>query len=126
MFSSNLKDRKVLREMRRLQLFMLPAALAIFGLIGGLYLLRLNTFDRAVATIETVWDQHSRNEKQIVTFAMLTFTRMAPDGQSHQCRHAFRIGLPSENYRVGEKLEIIPATGTCQRADILGRIDRAR
>jgi hypothetical protein len=128
MFSSSIKDPKVLGQLRRLRLVMFFAAIILFSVIGAIYLIRLQTFDRAVATIETVWDEHQygNGEKHLMTFAMLTFTRVSADGQSHDCRHPLRIGRPSDKFQAGEKLEIIPATGTCQRADILGRIDRAR
>ncbi|WP_324184745.1 hypothetical protein [Endobacterium cereale] len=110
-------------QMRRLQAIGLLAALVIFGLIGGLYLWRLQSFDRTVATIEAVWDeaQYGEGERHVFTFGLLSFTRIAADGQSHACRHPFRIGRPSEKFRVGEKLEIIPATGSCQRVDVIGR-----
>lgn len=128
MFSSSIKDPKILGQLRRLRLVSFLAAVALFCMMGAIYLIRLNTFDRAVATIETVWDayQYGSGEKHLMTFAMLTFTRVSADGQSHECRHPFRVGRPSDKFQAGEKLEIIPATGSCQRADILGRIDETR
>lgn len=119
------RDSAVLAQMRKLQAIGFLAALVIFGLLGGLYLWRLHSFDRTIATIEAVWDaeQYGHGEKYTYTFGLLSFNRIAPDGQSHACRHPFRIGRPSEKFRVGDKLEIIPATGSCERVDVIGRAE---
>ena len=117
------KDPVVLGQLRRLNIVLPLIGIVVLGLAGAIYMWRLNTFERTIATIEAVWDaeQYGHGKKYTFTFGLLSFTRIAPDGQSHACRHPFRIGRPSEKYQIGEKLEIIPATGSCQRVDIVGR-----
>jgi len=117
------KDPVVLGQLRRLNIVMPLVGIVLFGLVGAVYMWRLHSFERTIATIEAVWDaeQYGHGEKYTFTFGLLSFTRVAPDGQNHACRHPFRIGRPYDQFRVGEKLEIIPATGTCQRVDVIGR-----
>lgn len=117
------KDPVVLRQVRRLNIVLLLVGIVLLGLVGAAYIWRLHSFDRTVATIDAVWDaeQYGHGEKYTFTFGLLSFSRVAPDGESHVCRHTFRIGRPYDRFRVGEKLEIIPATGSCERADIIGR-----
>lgn len=117
------KDPAVLGQLRRLKIILTLFGIALLGLAGAVYLWRLNTFDRTIATIEAVWDaeQYGHGEKYTYTFGLLSFTRVGSDGESHTCRQPFRIGRPDDQFRVGEKLEIIPATGSCQRVDVIGR-----
>ncbi|WP_037075096.1 hypothetical protein [Rhizobium mesoamericanum] len=105
---------------------------ASFPLIGlviciailGLYLWRLHHFEHSVATIEAVWEEEvSRRGVTIITMAELSFSRTTPTGDSIGCRYKFEIGTPRDGFKVGDKLDIVPATGTCQRADIIGRSD---
>lgn len=121
------KDPIIREQLRRLNIVLPLVGIVIFAVIGALYFWRLYSFDKTIATIEVVWDeeQYGKSEKYTFTFAQLSFTRIASDGQSHSCRHAFRIGKPHDLFQVGDKLEIIPASGTCQRADIIGRADRS-
>ncbi|WP_370677114.1 hypothetical protein [Pleomorphomonas sp. PLEO] len=97
-------------------------ALVVFAMAGGLYLWRLRHFPHTVATIEAVWEKEvHRKEKTIVTMADLSFTRTSPTGEAISCRYSFEIGTPRDGFQVGDKLEIVPATGTCQRVNIIGR-----
>lgn len=97
--------------------------LIFFAMVGGLYLWRLHHFPHAVATIESVWnaETHGRNGTTVITMAELTFARTSPKGETIPCKYTFRIGKPDDGFKVGDKLEVVPATGTCQRADIIGR-----
>lgn len=106
-----------------LHILALLIPLALYAVIGGLYLWRLHHFPHAVATIEAVWDVEirTRNGPTLITMAELTFTRTTRSGEAIPCRYSFEIGKPADGFQAGEKLEIVPATGTCQRANILGR-----
>lgn len=90
--------------------------------ILGLYLWRLQHFERTVATIKAVGEEdvHRRGVKT-VTMAELFFSKSTPSGEAVECRHAFEIGTPRDGFNVGDRLDIVPATGTCQRADIIGK-----
>ena len=102
------------------------AAFLMFGAMGGLYLWRVHHFEHTVATVENVWDQAvSRRGQTVVTMAELSFTRYSPAGEEIACRHSFEIGTPRDGFKVGDRLKVVPATGTCQRVDILGRIEAA-
>jgi len=97
--------------------------LVFFALAGSIYRWRLHHFPHAVATIEAVWDVESRHRGRtsIITMAELSFTRTSPKGEAIPCRYTARIGKPQDGFNVGDTLEIVPATGTCQRADIIGK-----
>lgn len=96
-----------------------------YGMLYGLQAWRLSTFDRTIATVVAVHDEKrpSRGTPRYVTVGELTFTRVDKQGRTFDCRHAFDIGSPADGYAPGDLIEIIPATGTCQRADIIGRPD---
>lgn len=118
-------DPKVTRELAVMKIVFLFVGLVIFLAILGLYLWRLHHFERSVATIEAVWDEEvNRRGTTIITMAELSFSRTAPNGASITCRYHFEIGTPFDDFKVGDKLDIVPATGTCQRADIIGRNEK--
>ena len=93
------------------------------GLFAGLYVWRVSTFDRTTATILSVRieERRSRGGPIYVALGELSFTRIDKQGRSFDCRHEFEIGEEADGFVAGDKLEIIPATGTCQRVDVLGR-----
>ena len=111
------------REQLRIYLYLAPAVIVAFAALAGFYGWRLATFPRTTATIERLWEveRTTRRGTWIATFAELSFTRTTPDGRRIDCRHEFEIGRPRDGYRVGDTLTIIPAKGTCQRVDIIGR-----
>lgn len=102
------------------------AFILIAAVVGfGAYWWRLTYFDRAVATIEDVWivEKKAKSKPVFLAFAELTFTRVTPQGEAVDCRQVFHVGYASDNLKVGDKLLIVPARGTCQRINNLGRID---
>ncbi|ACS54942.1 hypothetical protein Rleg_0638 [Rhizobium leguminosarum bv. trifolii WSM1325] len=113
---------KVTRELAVMRVVFPLVGLLICIAILGFYLWRLHHFERTVATIEAVWEEevHRRGVK-IVTMAELSFSRTTPTGESIVCRYNFEIGTPHDDFNIGDKLDIVPATGTCQRADIIGK-----
>jgi len=116
-------DAKVSRELAAMQIVFPLAGLALLMAIIGLYLWRLQHFERSVATIDAVWDTEvNRRGTTIITMAQLSFSRTAPSGELIACSHQFEIGTPLDGFKVGDQITIVPATGTCQRADIIGRI----
>lgn len=119
----NRYDATVTRELFVMKIVFLLIGSVILMAILGFYLWRLQHFERSVATVEAVWDKEvNRRGTQIVTMAELSFLRTAPSGESIACRHPFEIGTPLDGFKVGDQLTIVPATGTCQRADIIDRV----
>lgn len=119
-------DPKVTRELAVMRVVFPLVGLVICIAILGLYLWRLHSFERSVATIEAVWEEKvNRRGVKIITMAELSFSRTAPTGESLACRYNFEIGTPRDRFKVGDKLDIVPATGTCQRADIIGRSEQS-
>ena len=119
-------DPKVTREFAVMRVVFPLVGLVICIAILGLYLWRLHHFERSVATIEAVWEEEvNRRGVTIITMAELSFSRTAPTGESLACRYSFEIGTPRDGFKVGDKLDIVPATGTCQRADIIGRSEQS-
>lgn len=113
---------KVKRELAVLNVLLPLFGLVICSTVIGFYFWRLHHFERATATVEAVWYKEVlRRDERIVAMGELSFIRTASNGEIIQCRHSFEIGTPSDDFKIGDKLEIIPATGTCQRADIIGR-----
>lgn len=114
-------DPKVQRQLLMLNAIGLPIAAAILAGIWGLYFWRLHTFDRSIATIEALWEEEVyRRGKDIITMAELTYSNTATDGEDIECRNVFEIGRPLDGFSVGDRIEIVPATGTCQRIDVIG------
>lgn len=123
----NKYDAKVTRELVAMKIVFPLIGLVISTAILGLYLWRLQHFERSVATVEAVWNTEvGRRGTKIVTMAELSFSRKAPSGETIACRHQFEIGTPLDGFKVGDHLTIIPATGTCQRAYIIGRISASK
>lgn len=117
-------DAKVTRELAVIRIVFPLIGLAACSVIVGFYLWRLQHFVGSVATVEAVWDEEvHRRGTTVVTMADLSFSRTTPTGETLPCRFQFEIGTPRDGFKVGDKLDIIPATGTCQRADIIGRRD---
>lgn len=121
----NRYDAKVTRELAAMKIVFPVIGFVIFIAIHGLYLWRLQHFEQSVATIEAVWDKEvNRRGTTIVTMAELSFVRTAPSGETIACRHQFEIGTPLDGFKIGDHLDIVSATGTCQRAEIIGRTNR--
>ena len=106
---------------------MMKVVLTLSGLviciaILGHYQSRLHHFEWSIATIEAVWEREvNRRGLTIITMAELSFTRTGPNGESFPCTYQFEIGTPRDGFKVGDKLDIVPDSGGCQRADIIGR-----
>lgn len=114
-------DAKVTRQLAVMRVVFPLAGLVICMAILGLYLWRLHSFERTVATVEAVWEKEvNRRGVKIITMAELSFSGTAPTGETIACRYNFEIGTPRDGFKVGDKLDIVPAPGTCQRADIIG------
>jgi len=62
-----------------------------------------------------------RRGQIVATMAKLSFTRTSPTGETISCKYSFEVGTPQDSFQVGDKLEIGPATGTCERVNIIGR-----
>ena len=90
------------------------------GLFAGLYAWRVSTFDRTILSVR-IEERHVRGGPIYVALGALSFTRIDKQGRSFDCQHEFEIGSEADGFVAGDKLEIIPATGTCQRVDVLGR-----
>jgi hypothetical protein len=119
-----INDPRVTRELAVMSIVFPLVGLAICTAIFGLYLWRLHHFEHSVATIEAVWEEDVyRRGAETITMAELSFSRTALPGKTVACRHSFEIGTPRDAFAVGDKLDIVPATGTCQRADIIGRVE---
>jgi hypothetical protein len=58
---------------------------------------------------------------QVDAVGRVAFTR-THNGKSFDCEVTKRIGEPRDHFAVGDKLDLVPATGTCERVDIIGRI----
>ncbi len=115
----------------------LYGSIILFALLAyGLYSWRIRNFPHAVATITEVWEKQvrvsrgrsdllrdlvSEPEYRTVTMGRIRFTR-AQRGKTYDCAAAVQLGVPSDVFRAGEKLEVVPATGTCQRVDIVRRL----
>lgn len=115
-------DPKVVRQLATMWVAFPLIGLVICAAILGLYQWRLHHFEHSIATIEAVWEREvNRRGLTKITMAELSFTRTAPTGESFPCRYQFEIGTPRDGFKVGDKLDIVPDSGGCQRADIIGR-----
>lgn len=115
-------DPKVMRELAMMKVAFPLIGLAIFAAIIGLYQWRLHHFDHSIATIAAIWEREvNRRGLTKVTMAELSFIRTTPSGETFPCRYQFEIGTPRDGFKVGDKLDIVPDSGGCQRADIIGR-----
>jgi hypothetical protein len=121
-------DHNARRQLTLIKIISVLTASIFFVGAGGLYLWRLHYFPRVIATIESIEERMvpiPRNSQMLVTFAVLSFTRVSSAGASVKCAHPFEIGLPSDGFKVGDKLEIVPDSGGCSRIDIIGRAKSA-
>jgi hypothetical protein len=113
-------------------------SLAIFGVLAyGIWSWRVSSFPHVVATITEVWDEKIRYSGRgsliaesvfkveprykMVTFGRITFMRHK-NGTSHECERIVELGVPTDGYAVGQHLDVVPATGTCQRVDVIKRL----
>ena len=104
-------------------------------LVIGLREWRFRHFPHSVATIQEVWDQKIKRSRRgdfimdrfiepkydTFTFGRVAFER-TQKGKTYFCSQSVRLGQPKDKYAVGEKLDVVPATGTCDRVDVIGRI----
>lgn len=105
-------------------LFMMLAFMIGCGfLIGGLWSWRVSHFPHAVGTITALWEEtvHDDGAVRVYAIGKVAFTR-THNGKSFNCEVTKTIGEQREQYAVGDKLDVVPATGTCERVDIIGRI----
>lgn len=104
------------------------------GMVMGLKAWRVNNFAHSVATVTEVRDVKVRIGKhdwvtdlvfepryETITMGEIQFTR-THKGKSYDCTWWVELGSPSDKFKVGDRLDVVPATGTCQRVDIVGRI----
>lgn len=91
--------------------------------VGMLVNWRIAHFPHAVATITAVWDEEGSYEGHYKreTVGKITFTR-SHDGKSFNCEITTGLGQPEDHFAVGQKLDVVPATGTCERVNVAGRI----
>ena len=109
---------------------------AIVGaLVMGLRAWRFSNFPHSIATIQEVWDEKVKQSRrggviadlffephyETFTFGTIVFERQQK-GITHSCKQTVRLGRPNDKYTVGEKLDVVPATGTCDRVDVIGRL----
>lgn len=94
----------------------------LFAGIAGAYFWRVKHAEHVVATIEDVWEE-ARSRGSTVSVAELSFTRRTPKGTSVVCRVVVGIGAPSYGYKIGDKLDVVPRTGTCSRPFVIGRAE---
>lgn len=104
-------------------------------LVMGLREWRFSRFPHSVATIQEVWDQKVKRSRRggamteifveptydTFTYGRIEFER-TQKGQKYVCTQSVRLGKPEDKYEVGQKLDVVPATGTCDRVDVIGRI----
>ncbi|WP_028747997.1 hypothetical protein [Rhizobium mesoamericanum] len=105
-------------------------------LVFALRAWRFNHFPHAVATIVDVWDKQIRVSRgrgstltdlvvgpkyETITVGRIQFERRSGN-RTYACTMVVTLGAPSDKYQVGEKLDVVPATGTCQRVDVIGRV----
>ncbi|GAC1040861.1 hypothetical protein [Rhizobium sp. No.120] len=102
----------------------------IFGiLVFGIWSWRISHFPHAVATIAEVWNREAimtdrlgrETGRKTITEGRIEFTRRHA-GKSFPCEMIIELGVPNDNFAVGQKLDVVPATGTCQRVDVVKRI----
>ncbi|OOO17562.1 hypothetical protein BTE56_18455 [Agrobacterium pusense] len=102
------------------------------ALVVGLRAWRFSNFAHSIATIQEVWDQKVKvagrrgeplfeTHYETFTFGTIVFERQQK-GITHSCKKTVRLGRPLDKYAVGEKLDVVPATGTCDRVDVIGRL----
>jgi hypothetical protein len=115
-------------------------SLAIFGALAyGIWSWRVANFPHAVATIAEVWDEKIKvgspgrggliaelvfkvePRYKMVTFGRINFTRYK-NGTPHECERIVELGVPTDGYAVGQRLDVVPAKGTCQRVDVIKRL----
>lgn len=98
-------------------------AAVVFLMLFGAQAYRRYTFPGSLATIVDVWEEKrkAREDPSVAVVGLLEFTREV-DGQTMLCRTAKDIGWHPDRYEIGERLEVIPATGTCDRVDVIGRL----
>ncbi len=102
----------------------------IFGiLVFGIWSWRISHFPHAVATIAEVWKREViikdrlgfETGRKTITEGRISFTR-SHVGKSYPCEMTIELGEPRDNFAVGQKLDVVPATGTCERIDVVKRI----
>jgi hypothetical protein len=102
----------------------------IFGiLVFGIWSWRISHFPHAVATIAEVWKREViikdrlgfETGRKTITEGRISFTR-SHAGKSYPCEMTIELGEPWDNFAVGQKLDVVPATGTCERIDVVKRI----
>ncbi|WP_025592347.1 hypothetical protein [Agrobacterium tumefaciens] len=115
---------------------LLACCIAFVGaLVVGLRTWRFSNFPHSIATIQEVWDEKVKQSRrggviadlffepryETFTFGTIVFERQQK-GITHSCKQTVRLGRPKDKYAVGEKLDVVPATGTCDRVDVIGRL----
>lgn len=111
---------------------------AIVGaLVMGLRAWRFSNFPHSIATIQEIWDEKVKVPRrsgpirdlffepdyETFTFGTIVFERQQK-GVTHSCKQTVILGRPKDKYAAGEKLDVVPATGTCDRVDVIGRLPR--
>jgi hypothetical protein len=109
------------RERRVILGIVFTTAALVFSILFGLQAYRRYAFPRAVAAILDIREEERRGGRSgpyTAIIAILEFTREV-DGQIVTCRTEKEIGRHPDRHEIGQKLEVIAATGTCDRVDII-------
>lgn len=111
------------KEKRYVRTILIVQTAVVFAILFGVQAYRHYTFPRSVAIILNVWEEKRqvRRNPPIAVVGLLEFTREV-DGQTEVCRTAKDIGWHPDRYQIGERLEVIPAAGTCDRVDVIGKL----
>jgi|GEM_PF-2567014 len=112
------------RERRIVLGIVYTVAVLAFALLFGIQAYRRHTFSHSVATILEISEEErdgGRSGPYIAIIGLLEFTREA-NGQIVTCRTEKEIDRGRHRHEIGQKLDVIPATGTCDRVDIIGKL----
>lgn len=94
---------------------------------------RVKNFPHSVGTVTSVADKEvavrtrggfDTGRRKTITVGTIVFTR-THKGKTYSCEVSVTLGAPNDGYKVGDKLDIVPASSTCSRFDIVGRSPRS-
>lgn len=112
----------------------LVLGLAVPVIIGGLLVWafhswRIASFPHAIATVQETWTVQvpvgrrslfTEQKYETITKGRIRFIRSA-GGRSYDCEVVVTPGVPDDQFKVGQKLDVVPAKSTCSRVDVVGR-----
>ncbi|WP_313601680.1 hypothetical protein [Rhizobium sp.] len=110
---------------RRIVLVIVYTVVALaFVTLFGVQAYRRFTFPHSVATILDIREEErdgGRSGPYVAIIGLLEFTREA-NGQIVTCRTEKEIDRGRHRHEIGQKLDVRPATGSCDRVDIIGKL----